>query len=112
MLEKNAKYFHCAVSDLFELIKTIAGFERWHKHDRIAFRTAIDDIYENNEQAILYASLSFSYRISQAAKIVLMGKNKNLAKEEWLEILVKEWGEGWGESWVNKNKESLRQMGI
>lgn len=112
MPEKNAKYFHCAVSDLFELIKDIAGFERWHKHDRTAFRIAIDDIYENNEHAVLYASLSFSYRVSQATKIVLMGKDRNLAKEEWLEILAKEWGEEWGSSWVNKNKKFLRQMGI
>lgn len=110
MTERGTGYFHCTIRDLFELIKEISGFERWSMHDKIAFRTAIDDIYEDNEFAILYASIYFSVRVPQAAKIVLMGKNKNLAKEEWIEILVKEWGKEWGDSWKNKDKEFLKTI--
>ncbi|MBU4421586.1 hypothetical protein L6259_02250 [Candidatus Parcubacteria bacterium] len=110
MAEKKESYFCCTIDDLFRLIKDIAGFERWSKKDKIAFRTAIDDIYDDNEFAILYTSLSFSLRVPQAAKIVLMGKNKKLAKEEWLKIIVREWGEEWGVSWINRNKEFFKRL--
>jgi len=110
MARKEGSYFCCTVADLFQLIKDIAGFERWKKQDKIVFRTAIDDTYEDNELSVLYASFSFSARVQQAVKIVLMGKNKNITKEEWLKILVKEWGEEWGFSWKNKNKEFLKKI--